>query len=252
MRWSILCSAWPSKGPSGIRVRRLPYASHGLYSQTCFVHLWGFCGFQVRKTQTTIETNTTAPSLLWSMTGGWSFTRAQEGRQKTTSPSGSSRCVGIIWILSHPSIYAYIQSLSSASCWHWYQKGISLFTTTLFQLLRPSAIHNFSMSNPAFLCPCSCVLSPRTAHLRGSQISAGTRRQTLALFRTSGWRKPSWLFLWICRMKPHLTTRRCQCRRLHHTWIVTLIGEYLCLMDQWSTCQVQGFWGPSPYCVHPV
>lgn len=155
MRWSILCSAWPSKGPSGIRVRRLPHASHGLYSQTCFVHLLGFCGFQVRKTQTTIKTNTTAPSLLWSMTGGWSFTRAQEGRQKTTSPSGSSRCVGIIWILSHPSIHAYIPSPSSASCWHRYQKGMSVFTTTLFQLLwgnpvrytiSPSLIHVFFLS----------------------------------------------------------------------------------------------------------
>lgn len=129
---------------------------------------------------------------------------------------------------------------------------ISLYSNPFPALLRPSARHNLSKSNPPFLCPYSCVLSRRKAHLRGSQKSAGTRRQTLALFRTSGWRKPSWLFLWIYRMKPHLTTRRYQCRRPHYIWIVTLIGEYLCLIDQRSTCQVQGFWGPSTYCVHPV
>lgn len=41
-------------------------------------------------------------------------------------------------------------------------------------------------------------------------------------------------------------------RTLHYIWIVTLSGDYLCLINQWRTCQVQGFWGPSPYCVHPV
>lgn len=143
-RWSILCSVWPSKGPSGIRVRRLPYASHGLYSQTCFVHLWGFCGFQVRKTQTTIETNTTAPSLLWSMTGGWSFTRAQEGRQKTTSPSGLSRCVGIIWILSHPSIHACM--LTSVSEGH-----ISLYNNPFPAPLRQSSGQVWHTISPSLI-----------------------------------------------------------------------------------------------------
>lgn len=106
MQWSIPCSVRLSKGPSGTRVR-LGASAHIIslcMSALPCVFLWPLCGFQGRATHSTTKTNTTAPSLLWSMIGGWRFTRPQEGRRKTTSPLASSRSVTLALRAVHPTI----------------------------------------------------------------------------------------------------------------------------------------------------
>lgn len=77
----------------------------------CISHL------QAKAMQTIIRTNTTVPFLLWLMTGGWHFTRAQGGRQLGISHLDLSRYDNIISIqtlwYTHQSMLAYHYSICS-------------------------------------------------------------------------------------------------------------------------------------------